>query len=172
MPRSWLTETIAQVDGLINQIDALPDEVRMYLFDRLFPEPEPEPEAKPTKKTRKKSPSKSKRASGLGNAISNSLRQSKAASNGNDEIDQCLFVLNATTGETCNAVKDNPIHDLTYSSSHVYVTHPPRTKIRCQQKGCGAWSINPIHDPSFGHDHYHAFVPASTRQSAAVSGGD
>lgn len=49
MPRSWLTETIAQVDGLVKQIDELPEEVRKYLLDRLVPEPEPE--VKQAKKT-------------------------------------------------------------------------------------------------------------------------
>lgn len=35
---------------------------------------------------------------------------------------------------------------------------------------CNTGDNNPIHDKSFGYGDYHEFVPASTEQSAAVSG--
>lgn len=120
MSRSWLTETIARVDDLLNQINGLPDEVRLYLLDRLIPEPEPE--VKPAKKSRKKSnkpASKSARASGMAAAINRSLTQQRQVKDG-----ACTFVLD--NGAVCNTGDNNPIHDQSfgYAGYHEFQSAP------------------------------------------------
>lgn len=104
MVRSWLTETVTQVDDLLNQINGLPDEVRLYLLDRLVPEPEPE--TKPTRKTRKKS-SASKAA------IRDSLKrgQQAAALNNSDRAGEvCTYEFPDSKGTRCGTTIDDNIH--------------------------------------------------------------
>ena len=68
------------------------------------------PQKKPTRKLASKGAGKSRRASGMAAQLNTRLAaQQRALTNGD-----CAFILNDTTGETCDAKPDDPIHDQTF----------------------------------------------------------
>lgn len=67
---------------------------------------------------RKKREAKSSHAQSLSSAIQ---RVPKGKVEDADIKPRCAFMLDGNSGELCEAVEDDPIHDLTYSSSHEFV---------------------------------------------------
>lgn len=146
--RSQLTETFKRVTGMIDYVrENLDDEEYNVFCDLLAPEPvveKPKPR-KPKKilhcevcnytkrhQVHKDSSrtdyhefqltkGKSKRAKSIAEAVQK-VTKTKVDDIDDDEIfaGQCRFVVNDDTGERCGAVRDDPIHDLTYSSSHEF----------------------------------------------------
>lgn len=121
MPRSPLTEQYQRVMSLVEQLHALAEDERNFILDLLVPQAEAEqPVKKPRKKASKKAGSKSSRAAGLQSQLKASLHAQQRVTSG-----KCTFVLNDATSEQCEAVQDDPIHDPTYSSSHVFQSVSP-----------------------------------------------
>lgn len=109
--------------ALLTTLRNLNDSEREQLVESLAPT---KGTGKGIKKTRKPR-AKSAHQQSLSSAIQ---RAPKGKVQGDDETwrglvkesfeDQCLFVINNATGETCNAVRGDPIHDTTYLSSHEF----------------------------------------------------
>lgn len=67
--------------------------------------------------------SKSKRAKSIAEAVQKVTKLKDPARDEDGHIDSsklCSFIVNDATGEQCDAIEDDPIHDLTYSSSHEF----------------------------------------------------
>lgn len=77
-----------------------------------------QPERVTTKKAGKKSASKSSSKSPRAQSLSGAIQRAGKSPANREPL--CTFIVNVATQETCATVADDPIHDMTYSSSHEF----------------------------------------------------
>ena len=96
-------------EALLNTLRGLSDTDREQLIELLGPQ-----KRTTTKKLASKGASKSRRAASLASAIQGTMKSA--------DTQHCTFIVNPAEGEACGAVVDDPIHDMTYMSSHQFQT--------------------------------------------------
>lgn len=123
MPRSPITEQYQRLMLLVEQLHALPEDERNFVLDLFAPLPEPEQKKPAGKKASKRSSksaqssTKSPRASSLHGAIKGTAGSS--AIQPPKDVSHCVYLFDS--GEVCDALPVDPIHDETFG----YVAYHP-----------------------------------------------
>lgn len=156
MPRSQITESWKKAEAMVFHVqeNLNADEYAVFL-DMIDPLPEPEPEVKPAKKARKKSASKkSSRASSLEQQIKANTAHVTASSRSS----YCYATVDDNGGEmTCGKPEDNPVHDMTYLSSHPFVRDArPASDQSSANDGAGGGAQNSKTQPEDVSSVHHA----------------
>lgn len=146
--RSQLTPIIQRVQGMIDYVrENLDDEEYDLFLDLISPEPERVVEKSKPRKPKKilhcdacdytkrhkvhkdssrsdyhefQPPKSAAKKSSRAKSIAEAVQKVTKVKLDDDDQPRCMFIVNDATGEECGTIEDDPIHDLTYSSSHEF----------------------------------------------------
>lgn len=109
--------------ALLETLRSLSDTERELTVEALQEKPASK---RAVKKAASKGTGKSRRATGMAAALNRSLESQRRVTSNGDNSGTCAFILNDTTGETCDAKPDDPIHDQAFG----YGGYHPFTRLK------------------------------------------